>query len=112
MKRSKAQSIRFSRGLLLAALAVCVSAVLCGCDGIAAIEPTPSAEPTQQIEIITPEPTDTPVPTPSPTPEPQNRSLTSGKVIAEGTPFRPYHVHRQRQRRETPDFADGSGHRL
>jgi len=90
MKRVKLQPIRFFGRLLLAMLAVCVPAALCGCGGIADAGPTPSAEPTQQAEIITPEPTDTPVPTPSPTPEPQNRSLTSGRVIAEGTPCRPF----------------------
>jgi hypothetical protein len=62
-----------------------------GCGEYAAVaSPSPSAEPTQGIESPTPVPTDTPEPTPSPTPEPKNRSQTSGKVIAEGTPSRPF----------------------
>lgn len=39
--------------------------------------------------VVTPTPTPTPTATPTPTPEP-NRSLTSGRVVPEGTPLRPF----------------------
>lgn len=91
MKRKNAvQPSGLYRRFLLLALTACMLPALSGCGEVASAEPTPAAEATQEVEIITPEPTDTPEPTPSPTPEPQNRSLTSGKVIPEGTPCRPF----------------------
>ncbi|MEA4915673.1 MAG: DUF3048 domain-containing protein [Christensenella sp.] len=55
--------------------------------------PAPAATPSPTVEIapiVTIAITATPEPTPQPTPEPKNRSLTSGRVVPEGTPLRPF----------------------
>ncbi len=73
---------------LLLAAALLLSA--CGISAeVTAPEPT-VAPSIAVIESVTPAPTVTPEPTPTPTPEPQNRSQTSGRVIPEGTPSRPF----------------------
>lgn len=54
---------------------------------------TPAASTTPEdtaAPVVTLSVTSTPEPTPTPTPEPVNRSLTSGRVIPEGTPLRPF----------------------
>ncbi len=71
----------FCAALLLLTLSACSGPI------DAAPTPTPSlASPATPA----PTPTATPLPTPTPTPEPQNRSQTSGRVIPEGTPSRPF----------------------
>ena len=70
---------------VLAAIVVCCllpCLLACGSQPAMGNADTPTPEPTQA-------PTPTPVPTPTPTPEPKNRSQTSGRVVAEGTPSRP-----------------------
>lgn len=62
--------------------------LLGGCSVIPlpASTPEPTAAP-----AVTLEPTATPTPSPSPTPTPEpNRSLTSGRIVPEGTPLRPF----------------------
>ena len=74
--------------------AVCAGALafalfMNGCSQAKAPEPT--ATPSIEIApVVTLALTSTPEPTPTPTPEPKNRSLTSGRVIPEGTPLRPF----------------------
>jgi len=59
----------------------------CSTNTTPAASATPSAS---AAPIVTLAPTPTPEPSPTPTPEPKNRSLTSGRVIPEGTPLRPF----------------------
>ncbi len=83
-------SIRMKRVILLTLTAAMLLA-LCGCSGFLPLAATPTIAPTATV-VPTPTqvPTPTPLPTPTPTPAPQNRSQTSGKVIPEGTPSRPF----------------------
>ena len=72
---------------------VCALALMVLFTGCASA-PQPAAATAQAAEateapVVTLAPTPTPSPTPSPTPEP-NRSLTSGRVVPEGTPLRPF----------------------
>ncbi len=60
-----------------------------GCSPAKAPEPTVSPSPVI-APVVTLALTPTPEPTPTPTPEPKNRSLTSGRVVPEGTPLRPF----------------------
>ena len=83
---------RMKKPVLTAALALAL-AFCTGCSSLLSISPTPTASPTAvptETPTASPVPTPTPEPTPTPTPEPQNRSQTSGKVIPEGTPSRPF----------------------
>ncbi|MDP3448205.1 MAG: DUF3048 domain-containing protein [Eubacteriales bacterium] len=83
---------RLPRSSRLAAACICALAfalLLGGCS--AATAPAASASPSASaMPVVTLAPTPTPEPTPTPTPEPKNRSLTSGRVIPEGTPLRPF----------------------
>ena len=63
--------------------------LLGGCSQSQAPVPTATPNPTD-APVVTLSITATPEPTPTPTPEPKNRSLTSGRVIPEGTPLRPF----------------------
>ena len=63
--------------------------LLGGCAQSQAPVPTATPNPTD-APVVTLSITATPEPTPTPTPEPKNRSLTSGRVIPEGTPLRPF----------------------
>lgn len=78
---------KLSRGI---SCALATMFLLSGCSvaplPVAAATPEPIA--TEAI-TSTPTPSPTPTPTPTPTPEP-NRSLTSGRVVPEGTPLRPF----------------------
>ncbi len=78
-------------GLLL--LSVALTATLaCASAPETAPQETASAEVVAitAAPVITAEPTATPVPTPTPTPEPQNRSITSGRIVPDGTLMRPF----------------------
>ncbi len=93
MSRSR---LRKALGALACALAA--ASLLSGCAAVSAFLSTDApatpepviAQAVTPSPTATPEPTPTPVPTPTPTPEPQNRSQTSGRVIPEGTPSRPF----------------------
>ena len=76
---------RFSRALL-GALAAMILLSGCASAPLPVAAATPEATATPEVTLA---PTPTPSPTPSPTPEP-NRSLTSGRVVPEGTPLRPF----------------------
>ena len=77
--------------VVLLALTIGMLLALCGCSGFLPLAATPTIEPTATVEPTpTQVPTPTPLPTPTPTPAPQNRSQTSGKVIPEGTPSKPF----------------------
>ena len=88
------QNTRLTKRLkqaLLTVLALGLLLALCGCSGFVPLAATPTIAPTATtVPTPTLEPTPTPLPTPTPTPAPQNRSQTSGRVVAEGTPSKPF----------------------
>ena len=69
--------------------ALALALLIGGCSPaqMSAAPPAPTAE---AAPIVTLALTSTPEPTPTPTPEPVNRSLTSGRVVPEGTALRPF----------------------
>lgn len=81
------QKISALRGICAA---LSLSILLGACSpSVAPAAATPEATESPRV-TATPTPTSTPEPTPTPTPEPKTRSLTSGRVIPEGTPLRPF----------------------
>ena len=83
--------INWWKRILLTALAAGLLLALCGCAEFLPLAATPTIAPTATAKPTpTLEPTPTPLPTPTPTPAPQNRSQTSGKVVPEGTPSKPF----------------------
>ena len=81
------QKISALRGICAA---LSLSILLGACSpSVAPAAATPEATESPLV-TATPTPTSTPEPTPTPTPEPKTRSLTSGRVIPEGTPLRPF----------------------
>lgn len=84
-------NVRVARAVsFLLAAGTLLSLAGCGQLTESAVDVTPTPEAVVIAATDTPEPTATPVPTPTPTPEPQNRSQTSGKIIPEGTPSKPF----------------------
>lgn len=86
------QAGRPSRGSRFSAAcagALAFAVLMNGCSPAKVPEPTPAPS-VEVATVVTMAPTSTPEPTPTPTPEPKNRSLTSGRVIPEGTPLRPF----------------------
>jgi hypothetical protein len=89
MMQSQKQTIQSSRIARAFALVLALSALLSACSpGAVPAAATPEVT-APLVATLAPTPTPTPSPTPSPTPEP-NRSLTSGRVVPEGTPLRPF----------------------
>lgn len=89
MKQPQKQTIQSGRIARAFAFVLALSALLSACSpGAVPAAATPEVT-APSLVTLAPTPTPTPSPTPSPTPEP-NRSLTSGRVVPEGTPLRPF----------------------